>query len=116
MRHQDRLLRALAHSDLHYRAFVARQLERMVVQFDSEDVISTVRSSWHEAAGPMSLHFLCTFNELYPRHLKSIYAPGQSPIRSQFVSAAGKIGQDSRIRPEGRDAIARSATHLLEPC
>src|SRR5205823_2041353 len=57
-----------------------------------------------------------TFNELYPRHLKSIYAPGQSPIRSQFVSAAGKIGPDSRVRPEGRDAIARSATHLLEPC
>ncbi|MBI4867099.1 MAG: HEAT repeat domain-containing protein, partial [Candidatus Wallbacteria bacterium] len=117
MRTQDRLLKALSHSDLHYRAFVARQLERVVIHFDSEDVVALVRSSWQEASGPMALHFLCTFNELFPRHLRIFFSPGASPVHSQYLtSARAKVGAPARARPEGRDAICRSATQLLEPC
>ena len=91
-------------------------MERLVIHFDSEDLISSVRASWQEAAGPMAAHFLCAYQDLYPRHLRALYTPSRSPVHSQLVTVAARQGHPTRARSEGRDAIIRSATQILEPC
>ncbi len=117
MRHQDRLVSSLSHQDLHYRAYAARQMERLCIYFDSEDLIGTVRSSWHEAPGPMAVHYLCAYNDLLPRHLRSLYEPGRSLVHSRVVSSAGRSRPGAgSTRPDGQEALTRAANQATEPC
>ncbi len=114
MRHQDRLLRSLAHPDPVYRAYVARQLESLVIHFDSEDLLETVRGLWRLGNDPLAAHFLCAYNELFPRHLRVHYDPQREVLRSGLISRrATPVAAPHRA--EERQELSKSATQLLDP-
>ncbi|MBI2943662.1 MAG: HEAT repeat domain-containing protein [Candidatus Wallbacteria bacterium] len=116
MRQQDKLLEGLAQDDPAWRAFVARRLERVQLHFDGEDLVETVRQAALQIAGTLPNHFFCALTDLLPRQARARYAPDPGPVRSHLVKTRTKPAAPDSTAAQGREAVTRSASQLLEPC
>ncbi|MBI2945605.1 MAG: HEAT repeat domain-containing protein [Candidatus Wallbacteria bacterium] len=120
MRYQDRLLKLCPPPRPLLGQFVAREMEGLVLYFDSEEVLRALRAmelAGADLAGTQAALALC---RLAPLHHRAAYLPSATPVQSRLMDsdqlqAPVSMTDSARMaRQANQETYRRAATMLLD--